>query len=84
MILQGCYIRDHCSANGKIIDKDQANSWETGVDGALPRYLILAATEQNSGQCYRQEYLKDAAEDLAKNLRFDAEVTLSNEVDNQD
>jgi len=49
-------------------------SWEAGVDGALPGYLILA--EPSPGLCYQQEYYEDEAQDIAKVLRLDAEVSL--------
>lgn len=49
-------------------------SWEAGVDGALPGYLILA--EPRPGICYQQEYYEDVAEDRAKVLRLNAKVSL--------
>jgi len=51
-------------------------SWEAGVDGALPGYLILA--KPRPGVCYQQEYYEDEAEDRAKVLRLNAKVTLEN------
>lgn len=51
-------------------------SWEAGVDGGLPGYVILA--EPIPGVCYQQEYYEDEAEDTAKVLRLNAEVTLEN------
>jgi len=51
-------------------------SWEAGVDGALPGYLILASPRP--GVCYQQEYYEDEAEDTAKVLRLNAKVTLEN------
>ena len=49
-------------------------SWEAGVDGALPGYLILA--EPRPGVCYQQEYYEDEAEDRAKALRLNAKVSV--------
>jgi hypothetical protein len=51
-------------------------SWEAGVDGALPGYVMLA--KPRPGVCYQQEYLEDEAEDTAKVLRLNAKVTLEN------
>jgi len=49
-------------------------SWEAGVDGALPGYLILA--EPRPGVCYQQEYYEDEAEDRGKVLRLNAKVSV--------
>ena len=49
-------------------------SWEAGVDGALPGYLMLA--EPRPGACYQQEYYEDEAEDRAKVLRLNAKVSV--------
>jgi len=51
-------------------------SWEAGVDGALPGYLIPAEDYLESGYCYQQEFYEDHAEDMAKVLRLDADVSL--------
>jgi hypothetical protein len=59
-----------------LIDTSTEGSWEAGIDGALPGYLILA--EPSPGVCYQQEYYEDEAEDVAKVLRLNAEVTLEN------
>jgi hypothetical protein len=48
-------------------------SWEAGVDGALPGYLILA--EPMPGVCYQQEYAEDA-QDTAQVLRLNAKVSV--------
>ena len=53
-------------------------SWEAGVDGALPGYLMPAEGFLTPGICYQQEYYEDEAEDRAKVLRLDAEVSLEN------
>jgi len=57
-----------------LIGTSTEGSWEAGVDGALPGYLILA--EPSPGVCYQQEYYEDEAEDRAKVLRLNAKVTL--------
>jgi len=49
-------------------------SWEAGVDGALPGYLILA--EPRQGLCYKQEYFEGEAEDRAKVLKLNVNVSL--------
>jgi len=59
-----------------LIGTSTEGSWEAGVDGALPGYLILA--EPSPGVCYQQEYYEDEAEDRAKVLRDNAKVTLEN------
>ena len=58
-----------------FIGTSTEGSWEAGVDGALPGYLILA--EPRPGVCYQQEYYEDEAEDRAKVLRLNAKVTLA-------
>jgi hypothetical protein len=60
----------------KLIGSSTEGSWEAGVDGALPGYLILA--EPRPGVCYQQEYYEGEAEDTAKVLRLYAKVTLEN------
>ena len=62
--------------NWKLIGSSTEGSWEAGVDGGLPGYVILA--EPIPGVCYQQEYYEDEAEDTAKVLRLNAEVTLEN------
>jgi len=62
--------------DSNLIGTSTEGSWEAGVDGALPGYLILA--EPIPGVCYQQEYYEDEAEDTAKVLRLNAEVTLEN------
>jgi hypothetical protein len=49
-------------------------SWTAGVDGAQPGIVMPARIEL--GASYRQEYLRGEAEDLARNLRTGAEVTV--------
>ena len=60
--------------DGNLIDTSTEGSWEAGVDGALPGYLILA--EPRPGVCYQQEYYEDKAEDSAKVLRLNAKVSV--------
>ena len=59
---------------GNFLGTSDEGSWEAGVDGALPGYLILA--EPRPGVCYQQEFFEDEAEDRAKVLRLNAKVTL--------
>lgn len=65
------YIYDE---DWELIETSTEGSWEAGVDGALPGYLILA--EPSVGACYQQEYYEGEAEDTAKVLRLYATVTL--------
>jgi hypothetical protein len=48
--------------NGQVTST--AGSWKAGVDGAQPGIVMLA--DPQPGDTYRQEYLKDKAEDLAE------------------
>jgi len=52
----------------------QEGSWEAGVDGALPG--IVMQGNPRPGMSYRQEYLQDVAEDMAKVLRLNARVSV--------
>jgi hypothetical protein len=52
-----------------------AGSWEAGVNGATPGFIMLANPAKNDR--YRQEYLAGAAEDEALVLDTDIDVTLS-------
>lgn len=49
-------------------------SWRTGVESAKPGVLMLATPEV--GDVYRQEYLLGEAEDLARVVALDVEVTV--------
>jgi hypothetical protein len=62
--------------NGNLIGVDHTGSWEAGVDGALPGYVMLAAP--SPGVCYQQEYLAGEAEDEAKIMALGVNVTLEN------
>ena len=50
-------------------------SWLAGRDGAQPGIIMWAHPEDHIGETYRQEYLKDSAEDKGKVL--DANSTVS-------
>jgi hypothetical protein len=50
-----------------------AGAWEAGLDGAEPGVVMPAAPV--IGTWYQQEYFADEAEDRAKVLRIDAEVS---------
>lgn len=49
-------------------------SWEAGVDGAKAGIVMLA--DPVPGASYRQEYYEDEAEDMAKVLRLNANVSV--------
>ena len=51
-----------------------AGSWEAGIDGAEAGIIMKASPE--IGDSYRQEYLKDEAEDMAEVLALDESVTV--------
>lgn len=52
--------------------KDDAGSWEAGVDGALPGIVMPASPVV--GDAYRQEYLAGVAEDMFKVVAVDRQV----------
>ena len=68
-----CLCVDDCESEECI---DRTGSWEAGVDGALPGYLILDP-EPKPGVCYQQESAQ-GAQDMAKVLRLNAKVILGN------
>jgi hypothetical protein len=49
-------------------------SWRAGVNGAQPGIIVPA--HPKVGVSYRQEYLKGHAEDLARNMSVDEQVTV--------
>jgi hypothetical protein len=49
-------------------------SWEAGVDGAQPGIVMLA--DPRPGDSYRQEFLAGVAEDMARVLRLNANVSV--------
>jgi len=51
-------------------------SWEAGVDGAEPGIVMWAHPEDHIGEAYRQEYLKDVAEDKATVLSANSTVAI--------
>ena len=58
--------------DGKIVNHDGA--WEGGIDGALPGIIMHA--NPRVGLYYRQEYLKDEAEDFGGIISLDETVTV--------
>jgi len=55
-----------------------AGSWEAGVDGAQPGYIMPAEENLKPGTCYQQEFYEDEAEDEAKIMRLNAKADLEN------
>lgn len=53
----------------------ECGAWESGVGGALPGVVMLAAPEV--GDVYRQEYLAGEAEDVAEVVAVDETVTVA-------
>jgi len=62
----------HEYAHGKEVCA--CGSWESGVDGALPGIVMLAAPKL--GRAYRQEYYAHQAEDLAELVALGIDVTV--------
>lgn len=60
--------------DGNLIETSTEGSWEAGVGGALPGFLIVA--EPKTGDCYQQEYYEGEAEDMARVLRDNASVSI--------
>jgi len=58
--------------NGVVVST--AGSWEAGVDGADPGYVMLA--HPDVGHSYRQEYLWGEAEDMAQVLSLGESITV--------
>lgn len=57
-----------------LIGSNNDGSWIAGDDGASPGIILPADPKQ--GDCYKQEYYEDEAEDVGKVLRFNAEVSV--------
>lgn len=58
--------------NGQCVSTE--GSWEAGVNGAQPGIIMWADPTAHQGATYRQEFLADEAEDVAKVLRLNARV----------
>jgi hypothetical protein len=58
--------------NGKVVSTE--GSWETGVHDAQPGVIVPA--DPQIGVDYRQEYLAGEAEDAARTLSLDEQVTV--------
>lgn len=58
--------------NGVVVST--AGAWQSGVDNALPGYIMLAAPQV--GDAYRQEYRKGKAEDVAEVVALNVTVTI--------
>jgi hypothetical protein len=58
--------------DGHVVSTE--GSWEAGVNGALPGFLMLA--DPMPGDIYRQEYLKDEATDMAGVLSMSESVSV--------
>lgn len=59
--------------NGQVVCK--CGSWEWGIDGALPGYIMLA--DPQVGDAYRQEYYAGEAEDVAEIVALDQTVDVA-------
>lgn len=57
---------------GQLVDT--LGSWEAGVDGAEPGYIMLA--DPKVGDTYQQEYYAGEAEDMAEVLSLNATVNI--------
>ena len=72
----GEYVTDHLyDPSGVETGTIHAGSWEAGVAGALPGY-IMEANPPTVGHNYRQEYYLGEAEDQAEVLALDAIVDI--------
>ena len=60
--------------NGQVVST--AGSWEWGVDGALPGIYMWADPAAHVGEEYRQEFYRGEAEDFAKVVALDQNVTV--------
>jgi hypothetical protein len=60
--------------NGQMVSTE--GSWEWGVQGALPGIAMWADPSAHMDETYRQEYLKDVAEDFGKVIATDVSVTV--------
>lgn len=53
-----------------LIGCSDDGAWEAGVDGALPGIILPA--DPTPGDCYKQEFYEDEAEDVGKVLKVNA------------
>jgi hypothetical protein len=60
--------------NGQVVSTE--GSWEWGVDGALPGVIMWADPAAHFGEDYRQEFYQGVAEDWARALGTDREVSV--------
>ena len=58
--------------DGELVDTD--GSWEAGIDGAEPGYIMRA--DPQVGDTYQQEYYEGEAEDMAEVLSLSASVDI--------
>jgi hypothetical protein len=61
--------------NGRVVSTE--GSWEWGVEGALPGIIMWADPGAHVGQAYRQEFLKDEAEDWGKVIAVGRTATVT-------
>jgi len=59
--------------NGQVVSTE--GSWEAGVDGAKPGIVMEAYPKV--GDSYRQEYLKEVAEDMSEILALHQSITVA-------
>ncbi|MFC5578221.1 hypothetical protein ACFPOA_09395 [Lysobacter niabensis] len=59
--------------DGQFLGTSTEGSWQAGEDGAVAGLIILA--EPSPGAFYQQEFYEDVAEDAAKIIGIDREVT---------
>lgn len=63
--------------NGNLIDTDTSGSWRTGVNGALPGFIMPNAAQQTVGFFYVQEDApNDGAQDQAQIVSLNESVTV--------
>jgi hypothetical protein len=60
--------------NGQLIGTE--GSWQWGVQGALPGIIMWADPAAHTGESYRQEFLRDVAQDRATVLTSAESVTV--------
>jgi hypothetical protein len=60
--------------NGQVVSTE--GSWEWGVDGALPGIYMWADPSAHLDEEYRQEFLREEAEDFGKVVALDQSITV--------